>query len=471
MNQVREHWGSKVGFLMAAIGSAIGLGILWKFPYVTGENGGGLFLLCYLSCLVLIAIPVFVSELILGRSSQKAALEAFAYHEPAQSGWQLGGWFGIASSFLIMSYYSVIGGYGMSYILMSLNGFYNGLAQDEIAVIYDRLAGSGPISVFWHFAFTAITAGIVYRGVRKGIEYWSKILVKIFLALLFLLFCYSLTLPGFKEAFAFVVHPNIENFKPSSVLQALGLAFFTMSLGQGIMISYGSYMKRDENVMKVSCIVGASIIIVAALAALTIFPVVFTFHLPPKSGPGLVFKTLPYLFAQLPGSIVLSTLFFVLFVFTGLTSAVPLIEVVVGNLCERTRLSRKQAVLMVACSTFLFGIPSAYSGSNGIFPQWSSIFRQDFLLTIDGIVSTWLIPFSGLITAIFVGWKMKRETCRQEFICSGGSLILFRIWRFVLRYLVPLLILAIILHSSGLIDFDQLFAARELNSEIVSKIK
>lgn len=462
MNHVREHWGSKLGFMMAAIGSAIGLGILWKFPYVVGENGGGLFLLCYLICLIIIAVPIFIAELILGRSSQRAAVGAFLFHEPKKQGWQIGAWLGIASSFLIMSYYSVIGGYGMSYILMSLNGFYHGVSLEKIPQVYDQLSGSGPISIFWHFGFTAITAGIVYSGVRQGIEFWSKILVKIFLVLLVVLFCYSLMLPGFKDAFAFVIYPNVENFRPSSALQALGLAFFTMSLGQGIMISYGSYMNRHEHVAKVSLIVAGSIIIVAALAALTIFPVVFTFNLPPNSGPGLVFKTLPLLFAQLPGAMVLSTLFFTLFVFTGLTSAVPLIEVVASNLMELTGLSRKTAVMLVASLTFLFGIPSAYASSQaGIFSQWSSIFKENFLLTIDALVSGWLIPVAGIVTACFVGWKVKREVAFDEFTSTGKGARWFPFWHITLRYVIPLLIFCIILHSSGLVDFDTLFAVQE----------
>jgi len=233
-----------------------------------------------------------------------------------------------------------------------------------------------------------------------------------------------------------------------------------MSLGQGVLISYGSYMKKDNNVAQVALIVALSIIIVAALAALTIFPIVFTFGLKPNSGPGLIFKTLPYLFAQLPGSMVLSTLFFVLFVFTGLTSAVPLIEVVVSNLMELTRFSRKKSVILVATLTFIFGIPSAYAVSGGLFEQWPLIFRENFLLTMDSLVSVWLIPLAGLVTAVFVGWKMDRDILFAEFNSAKRMKIFFSIWRFALRYIVPILILSIIAHSSGLVDFDQLFAGK-----------
>jgi NSS family neurotransmitter:Na+ symporter len=457
MNQIREHWGSKLGFLMAAVGSAIGLGILWKFPYVAGQNGGGLFFLCYLGFLLLIGIPVFLAELILGRSSQRAAVGAFG----EESGWRVAGWLGVASSFLIMSYYSVIAGYGMSYILMSLSGFYNGLDNSQIPLVYERLSSSGPISLFWHLAFTLITAGIVFSGVRKGIETWSKILVKIFLVLLLALFCYSLTLPGFRAAFEFVIQPHFGDFKPSSALQALGLAFFTMSLGQGIMISYGSYMKKGENVVRVTWVVGLSVIVVAALAALTIFPVVFSFGLSPQEGPGLVFKTLPYLFSKLPGSMVLSTLFFTLFVFTALTSAVPLIEVVATNIMELTGLSRKKATALVASLTFIVGIPSAFSESGLLFKQWSSIFGMNYLETMDHLVTVWIIPFAGLLTALFVGWKMDARLAESEFVTSPIHYKLFKVWKLLLKYIVPLLMIFIILHSSGIIDIDRLFLSQE----------
>ena len=457
MNQIREHWGSKLGFLMAAVGSAIGLGILWKFPYVAGQNGGGLFFLCYVGFLVVIGIPVFIAELILGRSSQRAAVGAFEHQAGEGSGWRVAGWLGVAASFLIMSYYSVIAGYGMSYVLMSLSGFYSSADKTQIPLIYERLSSSGPISLFWHLSFTLITAGIVFSGVRKGIEAWSKILVKVFLVLLLLLFCYSVTLPGFGEAFNFVIWPHFGDFKPSSALQALGLAFFTMSLGQGVMISYGSYMKNGDNIVRVTWVVALSVVVVAALAALTIFPVVFSFGLSPEEGPGLIFKTLPFLFAKLPGSMVLSTLFFTLFVFTALTSAVPLIEVVATNIMELAGLSRRRATILVATLTFIVGIPSAFAESGLLFKQWKSIFGMNYLETLDNLVTVWLIPFAGLLTALFVGWKMDKQIAEREFVSSRGHLALFRVWEILLKYIIPLLMISIILHSSGIIDIDRLF--------------
>jgi NSS family neurotransmitter:Na+ symporter len=456
MNQIREHWTGRVGFLMAAIGSAIGLGILWKFPYTVGENGGGLFLLSYFICLIIVGIPIFIAEIILGRSSQRAAVGAYEVHDTKGVGWKVTGWLGVLASFLIMSFYSVIAGWGMSYILMSLSGFYQNLSSVEVAKAYTVLSTSGDISLFWHFLFTLITVAIVLSGVRKGIERWAKIMTKVLLALLVLLFLYTLTLEGFKEGAAFIFHPNPADFKLSSVIEALGLAFWTLSIGQGIMISYGSYMKRGYSVVQMCGIVAFSVIIVSILAALMIFPVVFTFGLQPQSGPGLVFQTLPYLFAKLPGSLVLSTMFFTLFVFTALTSAIPLIEVVATNIMELKGISRKKAAILVGSATFIFGIPSAFAQSSGIFPDWSAIYGMDFLKTIDNLVSIWVIPVGGLLSALFVGWVMDKRVIREEFVIGTRLTFLYKPWKFFIRWIVPLTIGVIIIQKSGLYDFDRL---------------
>jgi NSS family neurotransmitter:Na+ symporter len=445
---------------MAAIGSAIGLGILWKFPYTVGENGGGLFLLSYLICLIIVGVPILIAELILGRHTQRAAVGAFQLLDKGAVGWKVAGWFGVLASFLIMSFYSVIAGWGMSYILMSLSGFYHSLSGEEISKTFEVLSSSGEISLFWHFLFTLITVSIVISGVRKGIERWAKIMTKALLILLIFLFFYAMTLGGFPKACQFIFHPNVGDFKFSSLIEALGLAFWTLSIGQGIMISYGSYMKQKESIVQLSAVIAFSVIVVAILAALMIFPVVFTFNLAPQSGYGLVFKTLPYLFAKLPGSLILSTMFFTLFVFTALTSAIPLIEVVASNLMELCKISRKKAGAFVGVLCFLFGIPSAYANAGGVFPGWKGIYGMDFLKTIDNLVSIWIIPIGGLLTAFFVGWVMDRTVAKDEFLMGTKFRFLWYPWRFFMRYVVPATILIIIIQKSGIYDFDLLFYHR-----------
>ena len=455
MNQVREHWTGRVGFLMAAIGSAIGLGILWKFPYTVGENGGGLFLLTYFICLIVVGVPLFIAEIILGRSSQRAAVGAYTLHDIKKRGWKITGWFGVAASFLIMSFYSVIAGWGMSYILMSLSGFYHNLTHEKAAQTYALLLSSGDISLFWHLIFTAITTGIVIGGVRKGVEKWSKMMTKVLLALLVLLFLYALRLDGLKQAIEFIFYPNPQAFKLSSAIEALGLAFWTLSIGQGIMISYGSYMKRSESVVQMCGIVATSVMVASLLAALIIFPVVFTFGLEPHAGPGLIFQTLPYLFANLPGSFALSTLFFILFVFTALTSAIPLVEVVASNLMELKNISRKRAALIVGIATALFGIPSAYAQNPSFFSNWSAIYGMDFLQTVNHLVSIWIIPVGGLLSALFVGWVMDQKVVCEEFALGTKRGYLYGPWRFFIRWMIPLTILIILVQMSGCYDFDR----------------
>ena len=456
MTHVREHWGSKLGFIFAAIGSAIGLGVLWKLPYTVGQNGGGLFLLTFMLCIVIIGVPVFVAELLIGRRSQKAAVMSFVELAPHKPFWKVGGWLGVISSFLIMSFYSVISGYGMSYIIQSITGFAKGLSAREVADVYTKLTASADISLLWHFIFTGITMMIVFSGIRKGIEFWAKIMTRGLLIFLIGLFIYSTTLEGFGKAVHFIFYPDFAAYKFSSALEALGLAFFILSLGQGIMISYGSYMKRTDNIPMMAAIVSFSVIVVAILSALVVFPVVFSFGFSPREGSGLVFQTLPYLFAKLPGSILISTLFFIFFTFTALTSAVAFIEVCSANLMELTGITRHKAVLYSSIGTFVFGIFSALSGTDLLFSEWKSIYGMNFLNNIDYIVSVWVIPIGGLITSIFCGWVLDKRVAQEEFTEGNNLFKLFKVWHFFLKWIVPILILAIIFQKTGMVDFDRL---------------
>ena len=452
----REHFKSKIGFMLAAIGSAIGLGLLWKFPYVIGQNGGGLFLLTYFFCIFFAGIPLFIGEIILGRTTQSAAIQSFEKGcKKGKSMFSAGGYLGVLSSFLIMSFYSVIAGWGLSYILLSLLGYSSRKDITEVGMIFERLSGSASITLLWHGVFTLITMAIVIAGVQKGIEYWSKIMVRILLVKLFGLFLYSTTLPGFYQAVEFIFIPVKGSFTFSSVLEALGLAFMTLSVGQGIMISYGSYVRSGDNIIKMSLIVAFSVVVVAILAALTIFPVVFTFGFSPSEGPSLIFKTLPVLFSRLPGGIVVSTIFFSLFVFTALTSAVPLVEVVATNLMEKFGWERKKATMYVCLATFLFGIPSALSGcKNDFIVGWNGIFGMNFLDTIDFLASSWVIPLAGLFTALFIGYRMDRKNLEKEFYEGAELKIGFNIWYFAVRFVVPIVVLLIILQTTGMIDLS-----------------
>jgi neurotransmitter:Na+ symporter, NSS family len=457
MQKQREHWSSHLGFILAAAGSAIGLGTLWKFPYVTGENGGGIFVLIYIFCTFFIGIPVFIAELVLGRKAQRGAVGVFATLANNSTAWKFAGWLGVASSFLIMSFYSILAGWGLNYVFMSLTQFYKGRSAQEISQVFDTLSSSADITLFWHLAFTALTAAVVYRGIRQGIEYWSRFMTTGLLIILIGMCLFTMTLEGFGEGVRFIFYPDFSKFKPSGALQALGLSFFTLSLGQGIMLTYGSYMRRSDDIPKTGIIIGVMIVIISLLAGLMIFPIIFTFGFTPESGPGLVFKTLPVLFAKLPGALFISTSFFILFVFTALTSAVALIEVVAANFTDLLGWSRQKAVLVVAISCFIFGIPSALSNTNLLFANWPAIYGKTFFATIDEIVSLWLLPIGGLMIAIFTGWFLDKQISREEFEAGTIMRWMWRPWLFFMRWIAPLAIIFIILQQSGLIDIDAYF--------------
>lgn len=458
MERSREHWGSNFGFVMAAAGSAIGLGTLWKFPYVAGMNGGSAFILVYILCTLLISIPIFIAELLIGRAAQKSAVATFTTLDTPHSQWRIGGWFGVLASFLIMTYYSVLAGWGLSYVFMSLNEFWKGKTPAEIQSTFKLLQRSSDITLFWHFFFTAITVAVVFRGVKDGIERWSKLMTTSLLTLLLLLVLYNSQLSGFEQAVQFIFRPEWSKLKPASLLEALGLSFFTLSLGQGIMITYGSYMKRGDNIPKTSLVIASMVIVIAVLCSLAIFPIVFTFGGKVESGSGLVFETLPLLFSQLPGAQILSTLFFVLFVFTALTSAIALVEVVVAALMDMTSWPRRRLALLVGFASFLLGIPSALSWSNSLFSNWQLLFGKNFFETVDSLVSVWLLPLSGLLVALFCSWKLQKEFVQGEFdigrnrSARTGNLP-FLFWRFLLRWVAPIAIFAIILQQSGLVEF------------------
>lgn len=454
MQKQREHWSSHIGFMLAAAGSAIGLGTLWKFPYVTGQNGGGLFVLIYIACVFFIGIPLFMGELILGRRAQRGAVGVFQSLSHGSGGWKAVGWMGVAASFLIMTYYSVIAGWSLNYVLMSLNQFWEGRTPEEISGVFDTLSGSADITIFWHAVFTLLTASVVYPGVRQGIEYWAKIMTSTLLVLLLVLFCYSFQLDGFGEALHFIFYPDPTEFTASSALEALGLAFFTLSLGQGIMLTYGSYMRRRDDIPKTGLIIGTTIVGISLLAGMTIFPIIFTFGFEPAAGEGLAFKTMPVLFAKLPGALLISTTFFVLLVGTALTSSVALVEVVSANFIDLYGWTRHRAVIVVAIACFVCGIPSALSSSSGVFDNWSEIYGKTFFMTIDDLVTVWLLPIGGLCTCIFVGWRLDEEIGKSEFRSGSIFPMFWRPWFFFIRYIAPVAIVLILLQKSGVIDID-----------------
>ncbi|NGX61971.1 MAG: hypothetical protein K940chlam9_01463 [Chlamydiae bacterium] len=449
--KLREHWGSRLGFLMATAGSAVGLGSLWKFPYVTGQNGGGLFVLAYLVFTLLIGIPIFLSEMMIGRTAERGPVGAFTSLGGKEKGWRFVGWSCVIVSFLVLSFYAVVSSWALNYSLLSLLNFTRGKNPEQIRQVFENLYQASDINLLWTFLFLALTTGIVYRGIRKGIEFWSKILMPALFLILITLLLYSVTLEGFPEAFRFIFYPNVNKLSPTGLLQALGLACFTLSLGMGIIITYGSYMQKSEDIPKTAVIVAGIAVLVSLLAALMIFPIIFTFNFPPEEGPGLLFKTLPVLFEKLPGSLLLSTIFFLLVVFAALTSTISIMEVLVATITETFGVSRGKGALIVGGIVFVVAIPSAASGSNGIFTHWTEVYGMNFFDTLNDFCFTWLLPINALFIAFFAGWSLSKQV-RKDGLLEGSSWAFFYPpWIFLVRWVVPLGILFIILQQSGVV--------------------
>ncbi|MCB1108241.1 MAG: sodium-dependent transporter [Chlamydiia bacterium] len=450
MTERREHWGSRLGFVLAAAGSAVGVGSLWRFPYIAGQNGGGAFIILYLIFTFMLGLPVFIAELIIGRRTQKSAVLAYT-QLTHKSQWKFIGWLNVLSCLIILSFYAVVSGWGVSYTLMSLTGFTDGRTPDQISGVFDTLYSSADINLLWLGLFLLINVGVVLAGVRKGIEHWSKILMPALFIMLIGLLSFSLTLDGLPQALHFIFYPDWGKVSPAMILSALGMAFFTLSVALGIILTYGSYMQSKEDVPKTAFTVACMTVFVSILASVMIFPIVFTFGYTPEAGPGLVFKTMPVLFAKLPGTLILSTIFFILFVFTALTSSISLMEMLVSNLMENFNFNRKKAVVFTALGAFILGIPSALSGSGLLFGQWKLIYGRDFFETMDFITSNWFMPIAGFLTTVFVGWVIDKQLTKAEFEAGTKLVRWYRPWFFMVRYVAPLVVAVIILQQAGII--------------------
>ncbi|KIH76292.1 neurotransmitter:Na+ symporter, NSS family [Geoalkalibacter ferrihydriticus] len=436
MNQTapRSLWASRLGFILAAAGSAVGLGNIWKFPYVVGENGGGAFVLVYLACILLVGLPIMMAEFMLGRHTRRDAVGAFVQLEGKRSPWIAAGWVSITAAFLILSYYSVVAGWTLDYVYRALRGSFSGVPAATIEGMFDGLIADGPRQILWHLVFICLCLGIVIGGVQKGIERWSKILMPILLALLALLFMNGMLSKGAWEGIAFMFRPDFEKLTAGSVLEAMGHAFFTLSLGMAAMITYGSYIKRNEDLLGSSLRIVGLDVTIALMAGLAIFPIVFSVGMEPGAGPGLIFKTIPVVFSRIPGGFVLAILFFLLLSFAALTSAISLLEAQVAYLIDERGWGRKRATALLAGLAFLVGLPTALSYNS--LAQWHLIGERTFFDSADLLTSNYLLPISGLLISIYVGWFWSGSEEKQELV-AGGSGWVYPLWHFLIRYIAP----------------------------------
>ena len=400
-NNQRGFWGSRFGFILAASGSAIGLGNIWKFPYIVGENGGGAFVLIYLICIFIIGTPIMLAEFTLGRKTNLNPVGAFNSLKP-NSAFTSIGYMGVLAGFLILSFYGVVGGWTFAYVVKSVTGsVLSFTSPKEAGVFFGNFIGNTGETILYHALFMGLCIAIVLRGVHGGIERACEILMPTLVLFLFLLMIRSLTLDGAMEGVGFYLNPDFSKISVNTVLIALGQAFFSLSLGMGCMITYGSYLSEKENLTSSTVYVVMFDTLIALLVGMVIFPAVFAMGLEPTEGPSLVFSVLPTVFTSMPMGHVVSIIFFTLLAIAAITSGISLLEVVVAYFIDQRGWQRKKAVIIVGSSIFAFGIPSGLSF--GAMAELK-LMGMTFFDHVDNIASNYLLPLGGMLTAIFVGW-------------------------------------------------------------------
>ncbi len=450
--KTRETWSSKISFVLASVGSAIGLGAMWKLPYTMGQNGGGAFILLFVFFNFVVGLPLFIGELILGRESKKGVVSAYLTFSRKDSSWGMVGWLTVIVVLLILGWYCVVAGWGLLYVFLALTDAFHGLSREEIGRSFDVFRNSGSLNIVFQLMFIAINAVVLVKGLTRGIERWSKFMTSGLFIVLTALAVYAMQLPGFGAAVRYLLYPDFSKLSGAGALQALSLALFTLSLAYGAVLTYGSYLKKDEDIPKIASIVVLANLVASVLIALTIFPMIFTFGFAPEAGEGLIFKTLPFVFEQLPGSMIIAIVFFTLLLFAALTSSLAMFEVVVANFTDLGMLTRKQGVAFACTIVFFLGLPIAVSGDAGIFPAWARIFGSSFMETNDLLVD-WILVIIAFFTTIFIGYRLAKDVRHQGFCSGTRGTYLYRPWLLLIRTVVPLGVLAVIAHRAHLLNF------------------
>lgn len=443
---IHGEWSSRWVFILAAAGSAVGLGNIWKFPYLTGQYGGGAFVLIYLLSVALIGVPVMISEIMLGRRGRHSpinTMRALAQEEGRSTHWQWLGWMGVAAGFLILSYYSVIGGWTVAYVFRA--GAFTGASAQDVAAAFANFIGDPVQLILWHTVFMVMTMAIVARGVRRGLERAVRFMVPALFLLLLLLVGYAMTTGRFIDTISYLFAPNFAKVSGTAILAAMGQAFFSLSLGMGAIMAYGSYLARDASITRSAVQVALADTGVAMLAALAIFPIIFANGLDPsEQSVGLAFKSLPLAFGQMPGGVVFGTLFFVLLVVAAWTSSISIVEPAIAYVVERRAISRGRASLWIGATVWLLGIGTVLSFNAWADVKWLG--DRTFFESVDFLTSNVMLPLGGLLIAVFAAWAMGRESSEAELQLPARGYLL---WRAVTRYVTPFAVLVVLLHVSG----------------------
>jgi len=446
---IHGTWSSRWTFILAATGSAVGLGNIWKFPYMAGDNGGGAFVLVYLACICIIGLPIMLGEIMIGRrgrSSPANSMRSLAVEANTSSAWTLLGATGALAGLLILSFYSVAAGWAMSYIF---NGFQN-ITAESSSSSFNNLLSSPSSLIFWHTLFISITVFIVARGILQGLEKWINTLMPVLFLIILLLCIYAMQTGAFLEGLRYLFMPDFSKINPQVMLEALGQAFFTLSLGMGAIMAYGAYMPANQNIGRTAVSVAALDTGVALLAGIAIFPIVFANGLAPSEGPGLVFVTLPIAFSAMPLGILFGTLFFVLLSIAALSSSISLIEPGVAWLIESLKIKRTTATIILGFTAWFLGLFSALSFN--LISEFT-IFGRNFFDATDFLTSQIMLPLGGIFIAIFVGWKMKKANVLDGLGFKDG--FIFKSWYFSVRYVAPALVGLVFLNF--FIDLDKFY--------------
>jgi len=449
-DSLHGHWSSRMAFVLAVTGSAVGLGNIWKFPYVAGQNGGGAFVIVYLACVVAIGMPVMMSEILIGRRGRRnpiATMELLGNEEGSSGHWRWVGVMGVIAGILILSYYSVIAGWTLAYVVKSASGTFAGASATEVSSQFSAFVGDWRLIGLCHTLFMGLTIVVVARGVERGLEQAVRFMVPALLLLMLALLGYSLNSGHFGEGVAFMFTPDFDKLTWDSILAAMGQAFFSLSVGMGAIMAYGAYLPEETSITGASTAVVSADTSIAMISGLVIFPLVFANGLDPAQGPGLVFETLPLAFGQMTGGTFFSTMFFVLLSFAAWTSAIGLMEPAVAWMVERYHRTRAQAAVIVGGSIWGLGLGSVLSFN--VLAD-AKFYKGTIYDNVDHLTSNLLLPLGGVFIAIFAGWVMCRNSTADEL---GGAGTTYKLWRFLARFVAPVGVLFVFLKASGMLDY------------------
>ena len=446
----RATFGSKIGVILATVGCAVGLGNIWRFPYMLGENGGAAFLLVYISCILFLGIPVMITEFFIGRYSRKNAAGAFKVMAPGTK-WSVIGYNGVAAAFLILGYYAVVSGWTLEYIVQAFSGSLEGKNATDFADEFTAFSTGVFRPILWTVVFIALTHIIIISGVKEGIERASKVMMPVLFLILIALCVRSATLPGASEGLSFLFNPDFSKIDSSVVLSAMGQAFFSLSIGMGCLITYASYFGKQTNLQTTALQVTILDTLVAVLAGVMIFPAVFSFGIEPTTGPELVFITLPNVFEQLPFGNIWSFVFFVLLALAALTSTISLHEVSTAYVHEEYHVSRKKAAIIVSVGVTIVGILSSLS--MGLLKSYT-LFGLNFFNLLDFVTAKIMLPLGGMMICIFTAKRVDKLLLKEE-VTNHGTIrfYFFNTYAFFVKYIAPIAIGLIFLNELGLLNW------------------